>query len=272
MPPHGKRLHLRGEFKKTSSAWDFLIGQGLLQLAIQFQRDFLKDVQNRHKDQPLDMTAAKTDVTNLVKRANTAIRQIKRKAPAESETVDELQHTFFEIKEFFDRAQRRITEVEGESRQMIQMAGVGLLVEVVAHELARSSENALAALEALHDKDVPRQIGGLLESLRSEMRSVSKRVRILDPLSVSGRQRKEVFDIGALIDDILNGHEIQFARHHVELKVTKPERPVRIHAVKGMIIQIIENLLSNSLYWLDLRSKHELNFTPRITIDIDAER
>ena len=244
----------------------------LLQLAIQSQlRDFLKDVQRRHKDQPLDMTAARTNVTSLVKRANTAIRRIKRKVPAESETVDELQHTFFEIKEFFDRAQRRITEVESESRQMIQMAGVGLLVEVVAHELARSTENALAALEALRDKDVPKQIGGLLESLRSEMRSVSKRVRILDPLSVSGRQRKEVFDIDTLIGDILNGHEIQFARHHVELKVTKPERPVRVRAVKGMIIQIIENLLSNSLYWLDLRRQHELDFAPCIIISIDAD-
>ena len=243
----------------------------LLQLAMQSQfRDFLKDVQRRHKDQPPDMTTAKTEVANLVKRAKTAIRQIKRKAPAESETIDELQHTFFEIKEFFDRAQRRITEVEGESRQMIQMAGVGLLVEVVAHELARSSENALAALEALRGKDVPRQVRGLLESLRSEMKSISKRVRILDPLSVSGRQRKEVFDIGTLIDDILNGHKMQFTRHHVELKVTKPERPIRIRAVKGMIIQIIENLLSNSLYWLDLRRMHEFDFTPRIIIGIDA--
>jgi len=245
---------------------------GLLQLAIQYHlRDFLKDVQRRHKDQPLDMTEAKTDVSNLEKRANSALRKIKRIAPDSANLVEELQHTFFEIKEFFDRAQNRIAEVESENRQMMQIAGVGLLVEVVAHELARSTENALSALENLRGKEVPDQIGGLLSSLRSEMTAVSKRLRVLDPLSVSGRQRKETFNLCALIDDILSGHELQFSRHDVTLKVNMPKHAVRVRAVKGMIIQIFENLISNSLYWLDLRKQHEPDFHPRITISMEDE-
>ena len=244
---------------------------GLLQLAIQDHlRDFLKDVQRRHKDQPLEMPEAKTDVSKLEKRAIGALRKIKRIAPDSADTIDELQHLFFKIKKFFDRAQSRIAEIERENRQMIQIAGVGLLVEVVAHELARSTENALAALEALRGREVPDQIGGLLNSLRSEMAAVSKRLRVLDPLSVSGRQRKETFNLGTLIDDILNGHKLQFDRHHVKLKVAMPADAVRIRAVKGMVVQIIENLISNSLYWLDLRRHHEPGFGPCITISLAA--
>ena len=241
----------------------------LLQLTIQAQlRDFLREVERRHKDQPLNMVEVKTDVSNLEKRAKTAIQQIKRIAPQASETVEEMQLTFFELKDFLDQTQRRIAEVESENRQMVQMAGVGLLVEVVAHELARSAENALAVLKALRGREVPEQIGGLLNSLRAEMASVHKRVRVLDPLSVSGRQRKETFNMGVLIADILSGHGLQFGRHHVKLKVTMPEHTVRIRAVKGMIVQILENLLSNSLYWLDLRRQREPNFQPRITIEL----
>lgn len=244
----------------------------LLQLAIQSDlRVFLKEVQNRHKNQPLDMREAKTDMSNLENRAKNAIQQIKKIAPPQAmTTIEELQQIFFEIKEFFDLAQNRIAEVEDESRQMVQMAGVGLLVEVVAHELARSSENALYALEALRGKDVPEQIRGLLESLRSEMKSVSKRVRILDPLSVSGRQRKETFNLGTLISDILSGHMLQFKRHDVKLELKMPDQVVRIHAVKGMIVQILENLLSNSLYWLDLRKQHELDFQACIKIALEV--
>lgn len=245
---------------------------GLLQLAIQYHlRDFLKDVQRRHKDQPLDMTDAKTGVSDLEKRANAALRKIRRMAPNSSDIIEELQHTFFEIKEFFDRAQSRIAEVESENRQMMQIAGVGLLVEVVAHELARSTENTLTVLEALRGRDVPEQIVGLLNSLRSEMTAVSKRIRVLDPLSVSGRQRKVTFNLGSLIDDVLNGHDLQFDRHNVKLKVTMPKDAIRVRAVKGMVVQIIENLVSNSLYWLDLRSEHEPGFQPRITIAIESD-
>ena len=43
------------------------------------------------------------------------------------------------------------------------------MVEVVAHELARSTENALATLETLRRNQLPTQIEGLLESLRAEM-------------------------------------------------------------------------------------------------------
>jgi signal transduction histidine kinase len=35
-----------------------------------------------------------------------------------------------------------------------------------------------------------------------------------------------------------------------------------------MIVQILENLLSNSAYWLELRKEHERDFEPRITIEL----
>jgi signal transduction histidine kinase len=143
--------------------------------------------------------------------------------------------------------------VEDESRQMIEMAGVGLMVEVVAHELARASENALENLEALRKNNVPDEVRSRLESLRTEMKSLSKRVRVLDPLSVSGRQRTEVFNLQDLVREILEGHVGQFNRESISVSPDLPETPVRVRVVKGMVVQIIENLISNSVYWLAMR-------------------
>jgi signal transduction histidine kinase len=41
--------------------------------------------------------------------------------------------------------------------------------------------------------------------------------------------------------------------------------------VKGMVVQILENLLSNSVYWLDQQRKLDRNFLPEITITIDTQ-
>ena len=243
----------------------------ILQLAIQWQlRDFLRDLQLRYKAQPGDPTEAKTEVARLEQRAKSALRQMRRIAPEAAALLEDLQHAFSEIKELYARVQDRIVAVEGEKRQMVQMAGVGMLVEVVAHELARATENALATLDALQEKDVSGHLGGLLRSLRSEMKSVSKRLRTLDPLSVAGRQRKETFDLRSLITDTIDGHRRQFERHAIQLSVTLPGKPLRIRAVKGMIVQIVENLVSNSLYWLDVRQHNESRFQPRIAIVLSS--
>ena len=244
----------------------------IMTLAVRRFRGFLKDVGARHKGQPRDIEEARTHVPELERRAKAALKAMRKLAPDATEIVNELQNVFDEIKVFFDNVKERVTEVESENRQMIQLAGVGLMVEVVAHELARSSEHSLSVLETLNKEDVPDQAGGLLNSLRAEMKSVSKRLRVLDPLSVSGRQRKETFSVEGLIGDIISAHEQQFARHGIKVNFDAKTSgtPVRIRAVKGMLVQIFENLVANSIYWLALRKQAGLDFQPQITIKIGA--
>ena len=235
-------------------------------------RDFLKEVQDRHKSSTSPKIAeAKTDVSPLYRRANAALKKIRHLAPDSTEPVNDLQQILAEFKESFSHIQERINKSTDEKRQLIHMAGVGLLVEVVAHELARSTENALTTIEYLHRKEFPDQIRDLLSTLRAEMISVNKRLRILDPLSISGRQRKEVFDLNVLIKSILRSHAQQFKRHDIKLLLPAIDQQVRVRAVKGMIVQIIENLISNSMYWLDLRRQRDPEFQPEIQISAETK-
>jgi len=231
--------------------------------------NFLKEVEKQYKSQKVDLTEAKTEITTLEERAKTAIKRLKKFAPKEEQpVVEDLQQTVDEFSEFAEKARLRISEVEQESRQMIEMAGVGLMIEVVAHELARASENALENLEKLSKRTLPDEMRAILESLRAQMKSLSKRVRILDPLSVSGRQRVETFNLDELIKESLEAHEGQFKRHNIKVSLDFPKRPVQIRAVKGMIVQIIENLISNSKYWMQLRKDREPQLQPTISIAI----
>lgn len=234
--------------------------------------DFLRDVQKRHKHEPIDLGEVKNEVSRLESRAKSALARIRKLLPKDEKAiVDDLQQAFLEFQNLTDQAQRRIAEVEADSRQMVQMAGVGLMVEVVAHELARATESALGALEALRGRDMPVEIRARIDTLRAEMKSVSKRLRVLDPLSVSLRQRSEVFDLRELVENLREGHAPQFQRHNINFHVDAPKGPIHIRAVKGLIVQILENLISNSVYWTQIRAKRELRYKPAIFVYIETD-
>lgn len=234
--------------------------------------EFFRDIDRRRKHQPIELVDIGAQVETLQQRVKTAITQVRRLVPKdERQVVDEIQHVFTEFRDLSARTQRRIEEVEADSRQMLQMAGVGLMVEVVAHELARAAESALSSLESLRGKDLPAEVRAKLETLRSEMKTVSKRLRVLDQLSVSGRQRTEVFNLLEVLNDLREGHAAQFKRENIALDVRVPTAAVNVRLVKGMIVQILENLLSNSIYWTTLRASREAGFQPRIEIRVDTD-
>jgi signal transduction histidine kinase len=242
---------------------------GIMQYVIQdLLFKSMKNVEKQYKAQKVDLSEAKTEVANLEARAKTALTKLRKIAPQGDESIESLQQTLFDFADFAERARQRIEEVEQESRQMIEMAGVGLMIEVVAHELARASENALENLETLRGKNIPEEVRIKLDSLRAQMKSLGKRIRVLDPLSVSGRQRVETFDLRELILNTLEAHDAQFSRHKINVKLSLPDVGVNVRSVKGMIVQILENLISNSKYWLEMDAGKQSGKKSTITISL----
>jgi signal transduction histidine kinase len=233
--------------------------------------DFFREVERQYKKVPLDIAELTADVDKLENRARSALSQVRKLVPREElAIVEDLQMAFTEFREISHRARVRIEEVESESRQMIHMAGLGLMVEVVAHELARAAESAMEALEGLRGRDMPAEVKGRLETLRAEMKTVSKRLRVLDELSVSGRQRAEVFDLGEVLDDLKEGHAGQFQRHNIRVVMERPSGVLRVRLVKGMLVQILENLISNSVYWMKIQAARPVHYGPTITLRVQT--
>ena len=248
--------------------------EAILKETVQFAVDRLRDEMNRitkeQKDANEPFIAVETKTADLEKRMKTAIQSIRKVVPSEHrEVVQDIELMREEFARYVVQARERIADMEKDADQLLAMAGIGLMVEVVAHELTRSAEDALDVLNSLKRKNVPEEIRRRLESLRASMTSISKRLRILDPLSVTGRQRKERFSLDELVNEILEAHEAQFKRHQVELKVLLPDRSVQVSAVKGMVVQVLENLVSNSIYWLEVEKQRKMSFRSELTISVE---
>src|SRR3546814_5448761 len=68
----------------------------------------------------------------------------------------------------------------------------------------------------------------------------------------------------------LSNHAREFERHGIQLRLSRPDSPMPVKAVKGMVIQILENLVSNSAYWLKQQERFEPGFMPELRVQLDA--
>ncbi|MFU2315832.1 sensor histidine kinase [Rahnella sp. PCH160] len=233
---------------------------------------FLKSIKKQYKDKKINIETIETDVNSLKKRADDAVKQLRSHIdPEGKEFFEDLQQTLFQYADFSKNAKLKIESVENDSLMMTELAGIGLMSEIIAHELARTAENALDTLNDLKNKEVSVDIRKGLEVLRGEMNSLSKRLRVLDPISIAGRQRSENLDLIEVIEDILDLHKPQFIRHKIDVQIIeKPNHKIMMPIVKGILIQIFANLISNSKYWLKIKKDRIISFSPKIEIIIES--
>lgn len=156
-----------------------------------------------------------------------------------------------------------VKEVTDEREKFVYLAGIGLMTDFIFHELDRS---VTYTLKLLADSQ-GRNRDAALRSLQSQLTTLQKRISAFDDLTGEKRQSKSGFDLSELVSEILHVHENEFGRHHIKINFEPTPMPIR--AVRGMTIQIVENLLANSLYWLKQQDRVQTGFEPEIWIKVD---
>jgi signal transduction histidine kinase len=137
------------------------------------------------------------------------------------------------------------------------------MTEFIFHELERAVAHAMDALSrgSLRTATV--------NSLREQLKTLHKRIAAFDELSGEKRQTKSTFDLADLVDEVLSNHANEFERHQIRIEFNRPSGPYMVKAVRGMVIQILENLIVNSAYWLKQQKRFQAGFMPWLQIVLD---
>lgn len=210
-------------------------------------------------------------VNSLEERAARSIQQIRPHYTGDAQLLREVKDAFLEIKDAHRRAVERINAIEEEKDRLTQLAGIGLMIEVIAHELTRATELTQATLKDLGRQGIGPEASSSLKVLGTQIRVIQNRLRTLEPLSIPARQRRSHIKLSSIIDFVLEAHKAQFERHSIEWNLSeKSDRDLTGFVVEGHVVQILENLINNSVYWLDLQRKEHPSFRPRIVFEILA--
>jgi len=233
-----------------------LVRDLLIRFAIDELRRYIDETGREEKIAALAEVAqsAPLSIRARVIQAEQGLTEIRARVPSEvRKTVQSisghLQFIKAEVKRFEDA-----TKQAGERREdILELAGVGTVMAGILHELTRTTGNTRQLLQKLAKEESPKT-KALLEKLDSEVKAINTRLRQLDPLSPSGRHRKEEFDLSALVTTIVDGYSARFERHQIdcELHVAGQSEvtPVIVKMVRGFVSLAVENLLTNSVYWL----------------------
>lgn len=158
--------------------------------------------------------------------------------------------------------------------ELLELANIGLVVEIVIHELTRLTERTGELLIELKDTGEGKSVVNIIDNLQSQIKATNKRIRTVDVMSPAGRHHKESYDAIKQTISIADGFSNRFKRHDITSEVTvngnPPNGKLEIYMVKGLIAQVLENLITNSVYWL-LQGLKPGETQRKITFDIDTE-
>jgi signal transduction histidine kinase len=212
-------------------------------------------------------------MTTSARDAKGRLRELARRAPQERETVAQLRGYVEELEAAWAAAKKAIKQQAGQAEMYMHLAGVGMLLEFVIHELNRVTGATLQDLQSVAGRSLPPG----LRSLHRQLQTLDKRLRILDPVSTPGRQRREDADIVEVLQTLIEAHEQQFERHEIQasIAVQPANRTLSANVVVGQMYQIFENLISNSVYWLSHHRSIERvskgpDFKAKIEIRVDV--
>ena len=163
------------------------------------------------------------------------------------------------------RMEAVIEEAVEEREKFVYLAGIGLMTEFIFHELERAVSYTMDVISR----------GGVqqttIDSLRDQLTTLHKRIAAFDELTGEKRQTKSTFDLVELARHILEHHAREFERHGIAVSLEPSLLSFDIKAVRGMVIQILENLIVNASYWLKQQKHFDSDFIPYLKIAVDVD-
>lgn len=229
-------------------------------------RRYLESVDKQHKENAVDtVQEIEERLSGSQQVAIKGLKDLQARVPEESGAINDIMFQLADIQDAWERAKITIKNHDSEIEQYIHLAGIGLQVEFISHELARVTEDALSVLsdKSSIGSDVTR------EFLQAQLLTLNRRVRVLDMLSIPGRQRKTMCDIGEIAALLKDMHEAKLTRHGVDFQIIETGISLKLKVEKGQILQILDNLFNNSFYWL--RHRLDRSKSPKVSIIIDQE-
>lgn len=186
-----------------------------------------------------------------------ALNALSRHASHAADVMGDLETFVQELNEqkrVGDRVQRDLQAMEEQLTLTYETVAIGLTAEALSHEIANIAERlARRTTEvARHVQKVApndRKIGNFVEHVRGSVAGLRRQLSHLAPSLRYVRERRERIILSELVSEVDSYFSARWRNQQLEIRPVLMSDGV-IFINRGKIMQVFDNLLLNSEYWL----------------------
>lgn len=163
----------------------------------------------------------------------------------------------------------KLDALEENLRDMTELASLGLISEMVSHDLGQITHRMLGKNQEIENrlkqkKEIStEQIYSIVSFIKSTVTSLKSQMKHLDSSMKYNRLKVEEFSVFDLLEkDETQYYQEKLTNYNITFVIDNKNDFI-IKANKGKIIQVFDNLMNNSIYWLQYKEEKNI----KITID-----
>jgi nitrogen-specific signal transduction histidine kinase len=243
----------------------------------------LKDKITKNKSTTIriiDDLAKNEDVTSeLRRRAIELLEQFRPLMDEADNTLNRMDDYISELNSLKDRPSiinERIKDLQRQMELMYESVALGLTAETLAHEINNVTDQLAIRAKAIKIDLSKRNIQDrnmltFIEYVNSAVMALRKQMSFLSPALRYVREKRSIITTEDFINEIKAYFSERWGEDPISIKVQKSTNlPFSVKINKGKLIQIIDNLVLNSEYWLKEDIKQGKITKGIITIDISS--
>jgi signal transduction histidine kinase len=159
-------------------------------------------------------------------------------------------------------------------QQVYEVVGLGLTAEAVSHEinniaaqLAERNQQLTRHLRANDIRDA--SIHSFTQYVSTTVAGLQRQLIFLAPSLKYLREKREDIDVREFLQELIRHYTPALSQQHIGFGFdTKPEKPFVVRMNRGKLIQVVDNFVRNSEYWLKQDIAAKRITTGRITFGL----
>lgn len=193
----------------------------------------------------------KYDIKDLAILTSSSDIPIKKSVIELKENLILAENEFISLKNSVAEMDLKIKEIEKQKKLIYDLAGIGMTAETAAHEM----KSYLGRMNS-YLKDLSKRIPGekdTLSMLLQNTKALEIVVSRIDVQSVAKRRTKSKVDLIKTINEIVESKLQVWGledNNLLKINVNSDVKKLFVKANQGMLVQVFDNLLNNSQYWL----------------------